>query len=70
MVIRKKVAVGAGSSVVVHALLQRHNTASELMRAPERSPLLEGIEGGRHALAHGNNPSIEPTSYCAARLHR
>lgn len=70
MVIRKKVAVGAGSSVVVHALLQRHNTASELMRASERSPLLEGIEGGRHALAHGNNPSIEPTSYCAARLHR
>jgi hypothetical protein len=70
MVIRKKVAVGAGSSVVVHALLQRHNTASELIRAPERSLLLEGIEGGRHALAHGNNPSIEPTSYCAARLHR
>lgn len=70
MVIRKKVAVGAGSSAVVHALLQRHNTASELMRAPERSPLLEGIEGGRHALAHGNKHSIEPTSSCAARLHR
>ena len=70
MVIRKKVAVGAGSSAVVHALLQRHNTASELMRAPERSPLLEGIEGGRHALAHGNQHLIELTSYYAARLHR
>lgn len=70
MVIRKKVAVGAGSNAVVHALLQRHNTASELMRAPERSPLLEGIEGGRHALAHGNQHLVELTSYYAARLHR
>jgi hypothetical protein len=70
MVIGKRVTVGAGSSAVVHALLQKHNTASELMRAAERSPSLEGIEGGRRALAHGNDPSIEPTSCYAARLHR
>jgi hypothetical protein len=31
---------------------------------------MEGIEGAKRALAHGNDPSIEPNSYHAAHLHR
>jgi hypothetical protein len=65
-VIRKKVAVGAGSSAVVHGLLQRHNAASELMRAPERLPSTEGIEGGKRALAHGNKP-LDRTDFILRR---
>jgi hypothetical protein len=54
----------------VHTLLQRHNAASELMRAPERSLVDGGYRGSEACLAHGNDPSIEPNSYHAAHLHR